>query len=413
MGKIVQSLMGLIISMLTARYLGPSNFGLISYASSLTMFAVPISQLGINNVLVKKILDDKENEGKTLGTSLILSLISSVCCIVGIISFVSVANNGEKQTIIVCFLYSIMLITQATELIQYWFQAKFLSKHFTIISTIAYICVSVYKIYLLIANKSVYWFSITAALDYLLIAIFLFVIYKRLGGKKLCFSKTISREILHQSKHYIIPGLMIMVFSQTDKIMLKLMINDTAAGLYTTAVTCVGLTSFVFTAIIDSMRPSILSEKTKQNIENKIVLLYSIITALSIGQAIVMTFGAELIIKILYGKDFLDSAEALKIVSWYTGFSYYGAIRNIWILANNKQSCLWIINLSGAFSNVILNLILIPVLGIEGAAIATLATQIFTNVIMGYIVKPISYNNNLLMKSFNVKYLVSNFLKKT
>ena len=43
-GKVAQSVMALIINMLTARYLGPSNFGLITYASSLAHYAVRLQQ---------------------------------------------------------------------------------------------------------------------------------------------------------------------------------------------------------------------------------------------------------------------------------------------------------------------------------------------------------------------------------
>ena len=52
-GKVAQSLLALVIGMLTARYMGPSNYGLISYAASLVAFVVPIMNLGLSNVLVQ------------------------------------------------------------------------------------------------------------------------------------------------------------------------------------------------------------------------------------------------------------------------------------------------------------------------------------------------------------------------
>ena len=54
--RIVQAVFGLIINMLTARYLGPSNFGLITYAASLVAFVLPILQLGFNNILVQELV---------------------------------------------------------------------------------------------------------------------------------------------------------------------------------------------------------------------------------------------------------------------------------------------------------------------------------------------------------------------
>jgi Na+-driven multidrug efflux pump len=84
-----------------------------------------------------------------------------------------------------------------------------------------------------------------------------------------------------------------------------------------------------------------------------------------------------------------------------------GAVRDIWILAEKKQKYLWIINLSGAAANVILNAVLIPIWGVNGAAVASLMTQIFTNVVMGWIVRPISPSNRLMLQSLSFKFMAS------
>ena len=126
--RMVQVVFALVINLLTARYLGPSNYGLISYAASVVNFVVPIMTLGINNVLVNEVLKKPEEEGKTLGTSLVLTFISAICCIIGLTAFAAVANPGESNTIIVCALYGLLLIPQSFEMMQYWFQAKLLSK---------------------------------------------------------------------------------------------------------------------------------------------------------------------------------------------------------------------------------------------------------------------------------------------
>ena len=88
-----------------------------------------------------------------------------------------------------------------------------------------------------------------------------------------------------------------------------------------------------------------------------------------------------------------------------------GSVRNIWILADEKQKYLWKINLFGAIANVVLNYILIPLIGINGAAVASLITQFFTNVIVGYIIKPIRSNNRLIIEAIKPRYLLDAFKK--
>lgn len=406
--KIIQSLAAFIIGMFTARYLGPSNYGLINYASSVVSFVVPIMHLGITNILVQEIIQCPDDEGVILGTSLVLCCSSSVLCMVGAVSFTLIANVGEADTIIVCALYSISLFTQALEIVQYWYQAKFLSKYTAIVSVFAYLIIALYKIFLLVTEKNIYWFAVSGGLDYLIISICIIVIYKKLGGAKLKFDLQTAKRLFSKGKYYIVSSMMVTIFAQTDKIMLKLMIDNSATGYYSTAVTCAGISSFVFAAIIDSFRPLIFEKKKEndQEFEKSLTQLYAIVIYLSLLQSLVMTFFAGLIIKIIYGASYLAAVPALQVVVWYSTFSYLGSVRNIWILAENKQKYLWVINLTGALFNIILNLLLIPIMGIIGAALASLCTQFFTNVIIGFIIRPIMHNNFIMFKSLNPKVLI-------
>lgn len=407
--QLVKSLLGMVISMLTARFLGPSNFGLINYAASIVAFVTPIMYLGLTGVLVQEIVNNPEKEGEILGTSIFMSLISSVLCIGGVISFSAIANRGEKDTIIVCALYSILLVFQSLEMIIYWFQAKLLSKYSSMVSLAAYIIVSGYKVYLLATHKSIYWFAVSNALDYMIIAVGAYAVYKKLGGAKLTFDVNLAKRLFSKSRYYIVSNMMIAIFAQTDRIMLKLMINDAATGYYSAAVTCAGMTGFLFTAIIDSFRPMIFDDKktNEKQYEKDMCRLYGLIIYLSLFQSAAITLFSSLIIKILYGPAYYASINVLKLVVWYTTFSYLGSVRNIWILAEDKQKYLWIINLSGALANVFLNYILIPIMGVMGAALASLVTQIFTNVIIGFIMKPIMYSNTLMLRSLNPKEMIN------
>lgn len=406
--KIVQAVLNLVVTMLSARYLGPSGYGLINYAASVIAFAAPIMQLGLNSILVQEIVNTPEKEGEILGTSLLMSFCTSFLTIGGVVAFVAIANHGERETIIVCALYSILLIFQSLELVQYWFQAKLKSKYPAIVMLVAYVIVSAYKITLLVTGKNIYWFAISQAIDYLIISVLLFVVYRKLGTQKLAVSWERAKRLFSKSRYYIVSSLMITIFAQTDRIMLKLMVDDAATGYYSAAVSCAGMTGFIFSAIIDSARPSIFeSKKNNQEIfERNVTRLYSVIIYFALFQCIFITLLAEPIIHILYGNEYEPSVNALRLIIWYTTFSYMGAVRNIWILAEDQQRILWVLNLSGALLNVILNYILIPIWGIMGASFASLMTQIFTNVIMGFIMRSIRQNNFLMLRGLNPKYLM-------
>lgn len=411
--QIVQTILSFIVGMISARYLGPANYGILNYASSIIVFVTPIMQLGLRGTLVNEIVSYPESENKTLGTALAMCLISAVFCILGIIGFALVFDSGDKITQAICSIYSICLIFQALEMSRFWFQAKLLSKYTSIISLIAYSIVSSYKIYLLICQKSVYWFALSYAIDSFVISVAMLFFYKKITGKKLVFSFSRCREMLSKSKYYIVSGMMVTVFSISDKIMLKNMLGAEATGFYSAAITCAGVTGFVYVAIIDSIRPVILSAKKEENNEygNIISGLFSLIFYVSIMQCVVTTVFAEPIIKVLYGQKYSPAINVLRIINWQITYSYFGTIRNIWLLAEEKQKYLWIINLGGATINIILNLILIPIFGILGAAVTAFVTQFSINFIFCFIVKELREAGILMLKGMNPKFAWNSFRK--
>ena len=407
--KILQSVLTLVVTMLSARYLGPSNYGLINYAASIVTFMVPVMQLGFRSTLVQEFVDAPHREGEILGTAITLNITASIACIAGVISFAAIANRGEPETILVCALYSVSLFFQAMEMIQYWFQAKLLSQYTSLTMLASYVLVSAYKIWLLVTGKNVYWFAVSHAIDFAIISAVLFVVYRRVGGLGLRFSWQLGLKMLDKSKYYILSGLMVTVFQQTDRIMLKLMDGNETTGYYSAAVSCAGLASFVYNAVIDSARPVILEGRkhSMEKFRQGITRLYCVVFYLAIAQCLVSVIFGELLIRIIYGMDYLPAVNVLRVGVWFITFSYMGTVRNIWILAEGKQHLLLVINLSGAVANVAMNLVLIPLMGAAGAALASVFTQFFANFVLGFVLKPLRSNNKLMVEGLKPGHLIA------
>ena len=412
--RIIQALLSFLIGILCARYLGPSNYGTINYASSIAAFMIPLVQLGLRSTLVHEIISNPEKEGIILGTSIGMSTLASLLGIAGIVAFTSIANQNEPDTIAVCILYSISLIFQALEMIEYWFQAKLLSKYVAVTSLLAYALVSVYRIFLLVTGKSVFWFALSQALDYFIIAALLVVIYKKIGGHNLAVSFSVAANLFSRSRHYIVSGIMVTFFSLTDRVMITIMMGEEANGYYAAAITCADISRFVFAAIVDSARPSIFEEKKvgSPNYEREVSRLFSIIIYLGLVQSVFLTIGSSVAIHVLYGSAYYPAVNVLKIITWYTAFAYIGSVRNIWILAEQRQNVLWKINLTGAVLNVVANYLLIPAFGIEGAAVASVVAQFFTNFGLCFLIKPIRPVSKLIWDGVNPSNLKNLWWKK-
>lgn len=406
--KIIQMAISLVVSLLTARYLGPANYGLINYATSFTTFFAAFCNLGINSLLVKEFVDRPETEGEVLGTALTLQIISSLLSAITIIAFVSILDRDEPTTILVVALCSMGMVFHMLGTVRYWFQRHLKSKFTAIAALAAYIATAVYRIVLIATGKPVTFFALATTVDYVVLAVLLFIFYKTCHGQRLSFSWQYGNELLSRSKHFIFAGLMVSIYGQTDKLMLKQMLDVAETGFYSTATTVNSMWCFILAAVIDSLVPGIMEAHKSGNtalFEKKNRQLYAVVFYVSMAVAVLFNIFAELVIWILYGKEFMPAAMPLRIVSWYTAFSYLGVAREPWVVSKNKQKHLIKIYVAAAVSNVVLNFLLIPLWGANGAALASLCAQLLTGFVLPFFIRDLKPNARLMLDSILLKNL--------
>ena len=405
-GRVVQMVLSLLVGVLTARYLGPGNYGLIGYASSYVAFFTSLCTLGLNSVIIKDFVDNPEEEGKAIGSAIVMRIASSVLSAAMIVSFVAIVDRDEPLTIAVVALSSLGLIFHVFETFNFWFQSRYKSKITTIATLLAYIITSAYKLVLLYFGKSVRWFAFATSVDYIVVAAILYIAYKNYRGPKLEFSLTKCKALLNKSYHYILSGMMVAIYGQTDKLMLKQMLDEASVGYYNTASTICKMWVFVLVAIIDSIYPTILSlhKENEEAYKRKNKQLYAIVFYVSVTVSLIMCAIGGFVVKILYGDAYTPAIMPLKIITWYTAFSYLGVARNAWIVCEGKQKYLKYMYLSAAVINVILNFSLIPVWGASGAAFASLVTQIFTSIVLPLLIPALRPNAKLMLSAIFLRF---------
>ena len=398
-GRLVNKLLAFLVGILTARYLGPSNYGLINYAAAYISFFASICTLGINSIIVKNFVDHPDEEGKTIGTTLLLRAVSSLLSALMIVGIVGIVDRDEPLTVVVVALCSVGLIFQIFDTLNYWFQARLQSKYSALASLASYAAVSVYKIVLLVLGKSVEWFALASALDYTVLAVVLAAAYFKNGGQRFTASWAKAKELLSSSTSFIISGLMISIYACTDKLMLKQMLGEASVGYYSLASAISVSWAFVLSAIIDSLYPEIVQSFNTNRIyyERKNRQLYAIVFYTSLFMSAAICLLARPFIEILYGASYLPAVQPLRIVVWYTAFSYLGVARNAWMVCENRQKYLKYLYMGAAAINVVLNLLFIPPWGASGAAAASLITQIATIVLMPAVIRPLRPNTKLML----------------
>ena len=404
-GKLVNKLLAFIVGVFSARYLGPSNYGLINYAAAYITFFSAICTLGFNSIIVKDFVSKPKEQGTTVGTAIAFRIIASIISGIMVIGIVSIVDKNEPFTILIVALSSLSMIFQAFETLTYWFQSRLESKVATIASSIAYLAVSLYKIYLLIRAVSVVWFALATSVEWIITAAILIGAYRYKKGPewKFCFDK--GKELLSESGSFIVAGLMVSIYASTDRLMLKHMMIDAAVGNYSLAVSLSTAWGFVISAVIDSMSPGLFGmyDVDKRNFTKRNTQLYAIVFYGSITVSCIICLFAPFLINVLYGKAYAGAITPLRIVCWFTAFSYLGVARNIWVVCEKQQRYLMYLYFLSAVINVLLNWFLIPCFGEAGAALASLVTQIATALVFPAFIKSLRPNARLMLDAILLK----------
>lgn len=408
-GRIYQIAINLIVSVLSVRYLGPSNYGLINYAASFSSLFTAFCTLGIDELMVNELITKPQKQGKLLGTAVVLRICSSVFSVLTICLIVYILNPGEMLTFWVTLLYSFGLIMQSLEVIKFFYQHRLMSKVTSLLTVIARTTVACYKILLLVMGKNVLWFAASNLVDHGIFGILLILCYMKHKepGQGLQYEGSLANELLRKSHHFILSGLMVALYGQMDKIMLKHLMDEAQVGFYSVATTVNNYWPFILTAIIESARPVIIElfGTDRKLFKKRLTQLYSALIGISLTAAVGISILAKPIILLLYGDGYMSSVGALRIVTWSTAFSYLGVARSIWVVPNGQQRFEKYLAAIGAVCNAVLNCFMIPLWGIVGAAAATLITQIITNFFCGVFFKPLRENMVLIWQALDFRCL--------
>ena len=373
--RIVRIAINFFVTIYLIKYLGPDNFGLLSYAISFVTILASFAVLGMDSIIVRDLVSEENKSNAILGTSFYLRLVASIVSIIFIFIILSLSNE-ELSTSLLILVISTTTIFQSFNVIDLYFQAKVQSKFTVYAQFTSLVISSALKIYLIIINADLIYFAYTIALESFLFAIGLVVVYKIqvVGKHRWNFSFVLSKKLLKDSLPLLLAGVVVAIYMRIDQIMIKNMLDNSQAGYYSAAVKLCELWYFIPMALSNSVFPAIVNAKktSEKNYRLRMQRFYDIMSWLSIGVSIPLTIFAPQIINLLYGAKFISAFPVLQIYIWSSVATFLGVASSQYLVTENLTKISFYRTFGGMIVNVLLNLILIPKIGIIGSALATL-----------------------------------------
>lgn len=373
--RIVRIAINFFVTIYLVKYLGPDNFGLLSYAISFVTILASFAALGMDSIIVRDLIAEKNKSNAILGTSFYLRLVSSIISVL-FIFIVLTLSHEELSTSLLILVISMSTIFQSLNVIDFYFQAKVQSKFTVYAQFTSLVISSALKIYLIIIKASLIYFAYAIALESLLFAIGLIAMYKLQndGKPRWDFNFSLSQKILRDAFPLLLAGVVVAIYMKIDQIMIKKMLDNSQAGFYSAAVKLCELWYFIPMAISNSVFPAIVNAKktSEKNYHLRMQRFYDIMSWLSVGVSIPLTIFAPQIITLLFGAKFISAVPVLQIYIWSSVATFLGVASSQYLVAENLTKVSFYRTLLGMTVNIAMNFILIPKIGIVGSALATL-----------------------------------------
>ncbi len=378
--KILRMVLGLFVGIWVARYLGPEQFGLFSYAQSFVGLFTAFATLGLDGIVVRELVKDEARRDELIGTAFWLKFIGAIVVLFILGIAVNFKSNDHATNIIV-FIIASATVFQAFNVVDFYFQAKVMSKYIVFANVISLLLSSIVKIVLILNQAPLVAFAWTVLFDSFVLACGFIYYYIKNNSKfkiqNLTFNKSVAIELLRDSWPLILSSVVIAIYMKIDQVMIMEMMDAQAVGQYAAALRISELWYFIPMVISSSLFPAIINAKAQSEelYYARLQKLYDLMVWMAIAIALPMTFLSDWVVEIRYGGQYNQAGSVLMIHIWAGVFVFLGVASGKWFTAENLQMLLFWRTFYGMLINVILNLLLIPKYGIQGAAVATLVSQ--------------------------------------
>lgn len=372
--RILSMIISLFVGVYVVRYLGAENFGKLSYSASFVALFNPIATLGVDNIVLRNIVQEEESTSEILGTAFILKLISSIITFV-LIASVTWTLNTDSQIAWITIIIAVGLVFNSFEVINFWFKSKVLAGAVARVRIVQLILSSVVKLLFISLGLPLIAFVWLMLADLVLKANGMIWVYLKHSQSIFHWKFNGSRAInmLKDSWPLILSGVMITIYMKIDQVMLGNMANNEAVGNYAAAVRFSEIWYFVPMAICSSVFPAIIRAKQRSKLEyySKLQQLYDLMAWMSLLIAIPMTFVSGTLMTTLLGEGYTNAGDILAWHIWAGPFVFLGVARSQWLMAENLTWLSFATTSLGTIINLLLNFLLIPAYAGNGAAIAT------------------------------------------
>jgi len=387
---VIQKLISFTYFAVLARNLNPENLGRYYFAISLTTIFAIFIDLGLANVLIRETAKDKENAGNYLGNVILIKIPLMFFSILGVIFYINFLHYPVSIKNLVYIALIPMVLDSFTVSFYAVIRGFHNLKYESFGSIIFQLIVFTFGLSALKSNLSLNYvlFSLALASIFNFLYSFYFLSFKIKAHINLKLNKSLVKKIILIALPFAAYAVFQRMYMYLDTVFLSRLAGDHYVGLYQISFKIIFSLQFLPMAFVASLYPA-FADYWKNNREQLQITLERAINYL-IFISLPITFGIIVLadkILLIFKPEYIESLNALRIIMIAMPFIFInfpiGALLNACDRQRTNTRNMGIV----LVTSVILNLFLIPILNIVGAAITVVISN-FLMFILGLFIIP-------------------------
>lgn len=414
--KVFILLLQFFIGVKIANYYGATLFGQYSYAISLVAFSNIFFEL-INSRVLKKYYTKNNFNILVFNTNFFKNSIAIILFFIPIIYkfFYKIDNILFYLLLLLCLDNILMTSTSG---IENFFEYKLEAKRIVISNNIVKI-ISYFLQYICMAlNKGIIFIAIVRCIGSLIRVIILKYQYNssylgKLENKSVKLDIKLIVKIIDESKYLWFSFVSFLIYTQTDRLMINHYLGVEEVGVYTIGMQLSNILAILIGPIQNSLFPKFLElyRNDYQKYYNFYKLTNTIITQFYLIITLISIIVVKYTFKYVYSSQYDGAILIYSILAFSVFIKANGSLQTSHMTIKNITKKSFYKTLVSLILNIILNILLIPKYGINGAAIATLITQFIALFLIDFFIKEYQEQAIIQLKSLNLIYLIKEIKK--
>lgn len=380
-GEVVSRIVAFGVTVFIARVLGAEGYGVIAFAIGVNLYFSKLAEFAVEYIGAREIARHKDTLKQLVSAVMGVRLALTCLLTVIVIILVQLFMPEPERDVLSLYLLTMIPLAANTKWVHLGLEdARPIGLARVLGETLGLVIV----LSVMLQAVELWVPPVAQIASETLVAVYLFIVLRQRGYRPgLSLDLKTAMPVFRAGVPLVGHILLGLFIYNSDLIFLRIFRNSEQVGYYAAAYTLISLLSNLGLSYGMTLLPALTrlgagTDAERAQYHTALAQIFAITFPISVGGCLL----AASIIHLAFGEQYIASVLALQILIWSIPLSIFRNVPWAGLIVRHREDLLLKAVFIGALINVLLNIALIPLYGMLGAAVATVLTECLVGTLM-------------------------------